>query len=155
METDLNASNSKETGNEYLCKGINESAQIVHRDMKAKGFWDNERNVGELLMLVTSELGEAMEAHRNGRFADVERFDAKLRTSRIINRDPSYVGDITPERAYEVAYCSCMKGFEEEIADAVLRLLDLSAGLGIDLEKHINAKARYNKGREVLHGKRY
>ena len=42
------------------------------------GFWDKERNIGELLMLVTSELGEAMEAHRKSKFANRENYD-KLR----------------------------------------------------------------------------
>lgn len=45
--------------------------------------------------------------------------------------------------------------FEDEIADAVIRLLDLSAGLGIDLEWHIRSKVEYNKNRQKLHGKLY
>ena len=45
--------------------------------------------------------------------------------------------------------------FEDEIADAVIRLLDLSAGLNIDIEKHIEAKLKYNVSRPKLHGKAY
>ena len=45
--------------------------------------------------------------------------------------------------------------FEDEIADAVIRLLDLAAGLGIDLEKHISSKVQYNETRPILHGKSY
>ena|SRR3990172_9112174 len=33
-----------------------------------KGFWDNERNIGEMLMLVVTELSEALEAHRCNNF---------------------------------------------------------------------------------------
>ncbi len=33
-----------------------------------KGFWDKKRNVGEMLMLIVSELGEAIEAHRGGKW---------------------------------------------------------------------------------------
>ncbi|MEI2422137.1 hypothetical protein V6O07_17795, partial [Arthrospira platensis SPKY2] len=51
-----------------LCQGLNESARIIHKNNKEKGFWDTEKNVGELLMLVVSELGEAMEAHRKSNF---------------------------------------------------------------------------------------
>lgn len=39
-----------------------------HEASRAKGFWDQERNVGEMLMLVVSELGEAIEAHRTRHF---------------------------------------------------------------------------------------
>jgi NTP pyrophosphatase (non-canonical NTP hydrolase) len=116
-----------------LCDGLNQSALIIFQNNKAKGFWDNERNVGELLMLVTSELGEALEAHRKGRFADWSNV-----------KDDGY------------GFASLIKDtFEDEIADAVIRLLDLSAGLGIDLERHINAKVRYNASRPKLHGKLY
>lgn len=56
-------------------------AAEVFADNKAKGFWDDAvvvdehgphgfnphlRNTGELLMLMVSELGEAIEAHRKG-----------------------------------------------------------------------------------------
>lgn len=39
-----------------------------HKIAKEKGFWDKERNVGEMLMLVVTELGEALEAHRTNQF---------------------------------------------------------------------------------------
>jgi NTP pyrophosphatase (non-canonical NTP hydrolase) len=45
--------------------------------------------------------------------------------------------------------------FEDEIADAVIRLLDLSAGLEIDLERHIDLKVAYNLSLPQLHGKSY
>jgi NTP pyrophosphatase (non-canonical NTP hydrolase) len=46
-------------------KSLNELAQICHSIAKSKGFWDSERNVGEALMLMVTELAEAMEAHRH------------------------------------------------------------------------------------------
>lgn len=39
-----------------------------HQAARRKGFWEKERNIGEMLMLVVSELGEAIEAHRAGNF---------------------------------------------------------------------------------------
>ena len=36
-----------------------------HANAKAKGFWDSERNTGEMLMLIVSEVAEAMEADRH------------------------------------------------------------------------------------------
>jgi hypothetical protein len=45
--------------------------------------------------------------------------------------------------------------FEDEIADAVIRIFDLCGGLGIDLERHIMMKDMYNETRARLHGKQY
>lgn len=39
-----------------------------HGVARKKGFWDKKRNVGEMLMLIVSELGEAIESHRSGEF---------------------------------------------------------------------------------------
>lgn len=130
-----------------LCQNLNESAKRIHQIAKAKGFWDSERNVGELLMLVTSELGEAMEAHRKGKFANTERIDSEIRENQMcennsIRLNGSFVEDIKDS-------------FEDEIADTIIRLLDLCAGLGINIEKHINLKVAYNATRPRLHGKKY
>jgi NTP pyrophosphatase (non-canonical NTP hydrolase) len=115
--------------------GLNEFAQGVFEANKKKGFWDNERNVGELLMLVVSELGEAMEAHRKGKFSH-----------------PLFVGTNCTPAGFEA---NIKDTFEDEIADSIIRLLDLSAGLGIDIEYHISEKLKYNQTRAKLHGKRY
>lgn len=49
---------------------LRETARQIHENNKAKGFWDKERNVGEMLMLVVSELSEALEADREGRYVN-------------------------------------------------------------------------------------
>lgn len=134
--------------NLLLCAGLNESANVIFQNNKEKGFWDNDRNVGELLMLVTSELGEAMEAHRKGRFANLKQY-YEISEKEWADKSPI-------EKREKYCFEKLVKDtFEDEIADAVIRLLDLSAGLGIDLEKHINEKVKYNKLRERLHGKQY
>lgn len=127
-------------------KGLNEASNQIFQNNKAKGFWDNERNVGELLMLVTSELGEAMEAHRKNRFAQLKRLEFELGQN----------ATMTKEQHWNEKFGFHVKDtFEDEIADAVIRLMDLSAGLGIDLEKHISAKVKFNTSRPKLHGKAY
>ena len=45
---------------------LNDLAYRIHRAAEAKGFWDGERNMGEMLMLAVSELSEALEEHRAG-----------------------------------------------------------------------------------------
>lgn len=44
---------------------INELVIQSYTTAQKKGFWNKHRSVGEMLMLVVSELGEAIEAHRN------------------------------------------------------------------------------------------
>lgn len=119
---------------------INDLAQQIHQVNRDKGFWDKERNVGEMLMLVTSELGEAMEAHRKGKFADWE----------------AYSNEISTIKTAPLSFKKHLKdSFEDELADATIRLLDMAAGLKIDLDKHIQAKLDYNRTRARFHGKQY
>ncbi|MFH1360528.1 MAG: nucleotide pyrophosphohydrolase [Candidatus Omnitrophota bacterium] len=43
---------------------LRELTALCHRTAVKKGFWDEKRNIGEALMLIVTELAEAMEAHR-------------------------------------------------------------------------------------------
>lgn len=93
------------------------------------GFHDEDLSNKHFICLVVSELMEAVEADRSSRMnrrANVEWFNKKMATSLICQGlDPN----ISKERGYEVAYNETIKGsIEEELADAVIRLLDL-AGL--------------------------
>lgn len=45
-------------------KSLNELARICHSIAVSKGFWDEKRNIGEALMLIVTELAEAMESYR-------------------------------------------------------------------------------------------
>ncbi len=45
-------------------QSLGELCAFCHGIAKEKGFWDSERNIGEALMLIVTELAEAMEAHR-------------------------------------------------------------------------------------------
>lgn len=53
-------------------KTLNKLRDEIHEYAINKGFWDNQRETGTLLMLCVSELAEAMEADRNGLYADLE-----------------------------------------------------------------------------------
>lgn len=52
---------------EYSIKGKtpNELSEICHSIAVEKGFWDEPRNIGEALMLIVTEIAEAMEAYRH------------------------------------------------------------------------------------------
>jgi len=56
-------------------KTLNGMSKLCHRIAVEKGFWDKKRNIGEALMLIVSELSEAMEAYRK---QDHENFNEEL-----------------------------------------------------------------------------
>ena len=45
--------------------GIQDFIHVCHTIAREKGWWENERNEGELIALMHSELSEALEAMRN------------------------------------------------------------------------------------------
>lgn len=48
----------------------NKQAIEIHRTAKEKGWWDEDRNDGEILALIHSEVSEALEALRQGNPSD-------------------------------------------------------------------------------------
>lgn len=125
----------------------------AHSTAKEKGFWDTERNVSEMLMLIVSELAEAQEALRKDHSAN-NQISNQLYTDIEIDRtDEEFVLQAV---AWKEAFETHVKSsFEDEIADVAIRLFDLCGGLGIDLEKHIELKMKYNSMRGYKHGKNF
>ena len=111
---------------------LNELRDKAYKTACEHGFHDQELSNNHFLCLVISELMEAVEADRKGRRANVDRYNKKIANSRICQGLDS---DIPKERGYEVAYNETIKGsIEEELVDAVIRLLDLAGLRGISLE---------------------
>ena len=121
-------------------KTLNKLRDEIHEYAISKGFWDKERETGTLLMLCVSELAEAMEADRKDRYADLE----------LIEKDKEDFID------FKWSFENSIKDtFEDELADTIIRILDLCGAKGIDIEKHIELKMKYNATREKMHGKKY
>lgn len=132
-----------------LLKGLNEASKLIHEDAKAKGFYDAPIETGTLLMLVVSELSEALEADRKGSSARKDLF-IDVTTRVWANKNKTQL-----DKDIE-CFCDCIKDtHEDEIADTIIRLLDYAAYKHIDLEWHIDQKLKYNKTRHHKHGKSY
>lgn len=56
-------------------KTVKGLTKLCHKIAKEKGFWDSKRNIGEMLMLIVTEVAEAMEAHR---IKDKEGFNEEI-----------------------------------------------------------------------------
>jgi len=104
---------------------ISELQGAIHKNAVEKGFWEGgDRNDGESIALIHSELSEALEALRSGN-PESEKLGAPF----------THV--------------------EEELADAIIRILDLAGGRGWDIEGAVEAKMEYNAGRPYKHGREF
>lgn len=99
---------------------INKLCHEVHANALAKGFWDEQLSDQHCLMLVITELSEAVEADRKGKRA--------LKSA--------YIGEHLDFGFSNELYDTYIKGsVEEEISDAFIRLLDLFGARGISLDE--------------------
>lgn len=120
---------------------IQEISKQINDNAHAKGFWDNGVDVPEKLLLIISEVTEAMEADRIDKYMNVH-----------LDGAPAFQTD-SPYHVFEGSFKQSVKDtFEDELADAAIRIFDLAYEMGIDLCWHIEQKVRYNTGRPKMHG---
>jgi hypothetical protein len=120
----------------------------VHELAKANGWWEGKdiTVVPEKLMLIVSEVAEALEEYRNGKPLDEVYYpDA---TNGYIDPDSGQYVDWAKGQAPEWK----PEGFGVELADAIIRILDLAEFLGLNMEDLVQLKHQYNRTREYRHG---
>jgi NTP pyrophosphatase (non-canonical NTP hydrolase) len=125
----------------------------AHSTAKEKGFWDTERNVSEMLMLIVSEVAEAQEALRKNHYANQEVVNSLAQDLELDKTDEEF---LLKTLVWKGKFEDNIKStFQDEIADVAIRLFDLCGGLNIDLQKHIELKMKYNSMRGYKHGKAF
>lgn len=122
---------------------LNELSKKAYQNAVDKGFYENGkgRNIGEKLMLMVSELAEGLEADRHSSYC---------------KHNMDSVNAIEDDEEFVKHYKEAVKGtFEEEMADIIIRVLDMCGYKNIDIDAHVLAKMRFNSHREKYHGKNY
>ena len=101
--------------------GINEMKDRAYDIACKHGWYEQKRSNIHELMLVVSELGEAVNADRNGKYANRERFENVLKEFHV---------------PFSYAFNQCIKDtVEDELADAAIRILSMAGFNSADLEE--------------------
>lgn len=113
---------------------LNTIAEDINDYSHSHGFWDDNVPMGykvmAKLLLINSEVAEATE---------------ELRRKPLIDWPaPGFMCDVISGKP---------EGFSVELADALIRTLDLMYECGIDIDYVVKMKMAYNKTRPYKHGK--
>ena len=122
---------------------VNDYAREVHENAVAHGWWEGgERSFPEIAALIHSEVSEALEEYREGKplIYGCWGFNGAYCEHSENCDKPKTEGSCKPE------------GLAVELCDAVIRIFDYLAYLGVDIETILVAKHEYNKSREYRHG---
>lgn len=126
--------------NPYLSEDLNDVAAAIVNWRAEKGFETNLKNCPEKLMLVVTELSEAMEAFRH-------------LEERTLNYCQHKGVDAITSEDVSVEQWDWLHNFTEEFADTFIRLLDMTGSFGIDIATAIMMKMAKNEERPHKHGK--
>ena len=96
---------------------FNKLAKESHANAVKHLFWEKRESNEHYLMLVVSEIGEMVEAHRSGKRANLEVYND---------------GTFNSSENFKVLIKDTL---EDEMADVAIRLGDLAGALGVDFDK--------------------
>lgn len=124
---------------------INELAKEVQKNAVARGEWDGPPTLPEVLCSIHAELTSALQEWEEGNpvihgTCAISPEDCKY--SEICDNvgSPGQGGPCKPE------------GLAAELADVILRTIDLMAALGVDVDAVVTAKHKWNLNQEPAPG---
>lgn len=125
-----------------------------------------EATVGEDMVLIHSEVSEALEDHREGHTPAEFWYEEKVLafTARgnpiLVNGKQAAVSVPTehpfaryPDGTYDRTKPNKLMGIPSEMADVLIRVLHFAGKHGIDIKAAVETKASYNRSRPFKHGK--
>lgn len=125
---------------------IDELIVVATATAKAHGFGASAlRSVDTHVALIHTEVSEMFEAHRDGQLPEEFWYEHKGRTGPDrLSRSPKH--GLDEEFPKPV-------GIPAELADIVIRACNMAGEHGIDLERAIHEKLKYNGNRPYMHGR--
>lgn len=131
---------------------LQELSQRIHKTNKAAGWWDIPRPRVQTAWLVVTELAEATEAERANSYSDLKAFEDAIKTSEEVAKDPKFFNPEDYEESvsgmWPIIFENNIKDtFEDEIADAVIRLLDFAGSDGNTSELYVPTPTPVELGR--------
>jgi hypothetical protein len=122
---------------------LDQKIKEAHASAVEKGFYPEgeDKNIGELLMSIVSELGKALEAHRCGRFAEIGKFVVFVGNVDI----DTLVSGLGKGLAGAMNYYTdnVKDSFEDLITNVFIRLFDLCGYLEIKVDEEVLSSTPY------------
>lgn len=156
---------------------LGDYAHVAHEVAKDKGWWDEERNFGEITSNIHSEVTEAWKEWVAGNDVDRTYYvlhynpsmnlpeDLVLLMNRygrwmnyVIKDGYTYPGDapeeLTKDEIQALVDVGVLEphGVPTELADVIIRCLDLFEKWGLNPDEVVQEKMRYNMTRPHRHG---
>jgi len=130
-----------------MSKSLNELRDEAFKTAREHGFKD--ASIPEDLMLMVSELAEALEDHRAGKLAHEMTYETVGDGSHWTAAE---IDSMRQRGAFQVErFKPC--GIPSEMADVVIRVLHFCGKHGIDIERAVQEKMAFNDKRPFKHGK--
>lgn len=120
---------------------INKLKERAYNIALKHGWYDEERSMIERTMMVLTELCEAINADRNGRHADRERFDSHMKGNS------------------DCVFMTCFEQYikdtvEDEFADAVIRILTIAGQEKATLSEDVFSEESISEGMRIAEDSR-
>lgn len=112
----------------------NELRDRAYQNAVNHGFHDENHSSYHYLMIVVTELGEAVEADRKGKYAQRRMFEDNYDTPQV-----------NPDSHWMFCFETFIKDtVEDELADAAIRLFDFAGSMNLNIHDHYFTEGNYS-----------